>query len=210
MQFMHEDNETARIEAFSDGVFAIAITLLVLAIKVPNHASVVGRGLAHSLVALWPSYLAFFVSFITIFAIWVQHHWIFTHVRKIDHVLLYWNGLLLLVVTFIPFPSGLLAEHLPYADARDAAIMYTGTLLVNSLVIVGLWRHVSKNGRLMKASSSVSVHRDAAQITRYYQFAPLLYLAAFGLSFISEIAGVSSCILFAFLLSLPGLPTNRE
>ncbi len=70
---MHEENETARIEAFSDGVFAIAITLLVLDIKVPAHASVAARGLMYALAAQWPGYLAFFTSFVTILVIWVQH-----------------------------------------------------------------------------------------------------------------------------------------
>ncbi|MGH6626885.1 MAG: TMEM175 family protein [Burkholderiaceae bacterium] len=107
---MQQDEGTGRIEAFSDGVFAIAITLLVLNIKVPSHTAVGQQGLAHLLAALWPSYLAFITSFITIRVIWVKHHWMFTLIQRSDHAFLYWNGLLLLFVTFLPFPTALLAD----------------------------------------------------------------------------------------------------
>jgi uncharacterized membrane protein len=205
---MNEDNETARIEAFSDSVFAIAITLLVLAIKVPSHEAVARNGLVHSLVALWPAYLAFITSFVTVLVIWVQHHWIFTQFRKSDHSLLYWNGLLLLVVTFVPFPTGLLAEYLSHPEAKVAASLYTGNFLVISLVFHSLWRHISKNGRLL-APEPISSNRDeAARITKHYQVAPLFYLAAFGLSFISEIAGIASCFLLAIFFALQGWPAK--
>jgi len=205
---MHEENETARIEAFSDGVFAIAITLLVLEIRVPTHEAVAVSGLARSLAALWPSYLAFFTSFVMVLVVWVQHHWIFTQVRKADHLVLYWNGLLLFVVTFIPFPTGLLAEYLLHPDARVAASLYTGNFLAVTLVFHGLWRHVSKGGRLL-ATNAISSNRDeAVRITKHYQLAPLLYLAVFALSFISEIAGIASCLLLAFYFALRGWPTS--
>ena len=205
---MHEENETVRIEAFSDGVFAIAITLLVLEIKIPAHDSVAVRGLGQSLAALWPRYLAFLISFVTILVMWVQHHWIFTQIRRADHPLLYWNGLLLLAVTFVPFPTGLLAEYLLHSEAKVAASLYTGNFLVISVFFHGLWRHVSKSGRLL-ARNAMSADLDAALwITRKYQFAPLFYLAAFGLSFISEIAGVSSCLLLALLFALRGWPVR--
>jgi hypothetical protein len=91
-----ERKETGRIEAFSDGVFAIAITLLVLTIKAPTASDVGPGGLGPALLALWPHYLAFVTSFAIILDMWVNHHRIFTLVRRSDHVFLYWNGLLLL------------------------------------------------------------------------------------------------------------------
>lgn len=205
---MYEENETARIEAFSDGVFAIAITLLVLEIKVPGHEEVADQGLARSLAALWPAYLAFFTSFVTVLVIWVQHHWIFTQFRKSDHFLLYWNGLLLLAVTFVPFPTGLLAEYLLHPEAKVAASLYTGNFLVISVVFHGLWRHVSRNSRLLAPNSLSSNRDEAARITKHYQVAPLFYLAAFGFSFISEIAGISSCLLLAIFFALQGWPAR--
>jgi uncharacterized membrane protein len=86
---MDESNETVRIEAFSDGVFGIAMTLLVIEIKVPSHELVAANGLAHSLAALWPSYLAYITSFVTVLVIWVHHHWMFALINKNDHAFLY-------------------------------------------------------------------------------------------------------------------------
>ena len=95
--------ETARIEAFSDGVFAIAITLLVLDLKVPRGLAE-GRTLADALLAQWPAYLAFASSFMTILIMWVNHHRIFTLVGRSDERLIFYNGLLLMGVTVVPFP----------------------------------------------------------------------------------------------------------
>ena len=96
---MQEQRDTVRLEAFSDGVFAIAMTLLVIALKVPSHELVGTIGLAQSLIDLWPSYLAFVTSFATVLVIWVHHHWVFALIDKSDHSFLYWNGLLMLFVT---------------------------------------------------------------------------------------------------------------
>jgi uncharacterized membrane protein len=116
-----EQSETGRIEAFSDGVFAIAITLLVLEIKVPQHKIVETVGLVSSLLSLWPSYLAFFTSFASILVMWVNHHRIFSLVTRTDHAFFYWNGLLLMLVTLVPFPTALLAEYLIHPQAKVAA-----------------------------------------------------------------------------------------
>jgi uncharacterized membrane protein len=105
-----QEKETGRIEAFSDGVFAIAITLLVLEIKVPSHETAESSGLTSALFALYPSYLAFLASFATILVMWVNHHRIFNLIRRSDRAFLYWNGLLLLLISFVPFPTALLAR----------------------------------------------------------------------------------------------------
>src|SRR5437899_1855756 len=100
--------ETARIEAFSDGVFAIAITLLILEIKVPGLQQ--GR-LAGALLRQWPSYLAFLLSFVYIGIMWMNHHRMFTHIRRSNDTLLLLNLLLLLGVTVVPFPTAVLASN---------------------------------------------------------------------------------------------------
>src|SRR5882672_2129896 len=97
-------SETGRIEAFSDGVFAIAITLLVLDLKVPR-ALQDGRTLASSLGAMWPSYLAFVTSFATILIMWINHHRMFTLIGRADDRVMFYNGLLLLGVTVVPFTA---------------------------------------------------------------------------------------------------------
>lgn len=199
---MHEDSETVRIEAFSDGVFGIAMTLLVIEIKVPGPELVAQHGLAHALVALWPSYLAFVTSFATILAIWVHHHWLFSLITRNDHAFLYWNGLLLFFVTFVPFPTALLAEYLLHPDARVAANLYTGTFLAISLAFDALWRHAST--RLLEVGATIAKRREAAQITRRYRFGPPLYLLAFGVSFASEAWSVALCLLLALFFALHG------
>lgn len=207
---MRENKETTRIEAFSDGVFAIAITLLVLEIKRPSNDVVAQSGLARSLIALWPGYLAFFISFVTILTIWAHHHWIFTIIRRADHPLVYWNGLLLLVVTFVPFSTGLLAEYLLHPEARVAANMYTGNFLAISLAFHGLWRHASKSGRLLAPHVAALKKEEAARLTRHYRLGPLLYLGAFLVSLISEAVSVSSCLLLAFFFALRGWPADSR
>ncbi|NTU68522.1 MAG: DUF1211 domain-containing protein [Chlorobiaceae bacterium] len=204
---MHRENETVRIESFSDGVFAIAITLLVIEIKIPEREQVEQLGLWLALLNLWPSYLAFLTSFATILVIWIQHHWIFVLVDRYDHALFYLNGLLLLFVTFIPFPTALLAEYLLHHESRVAANIYTGIFLAISISFDLLWRHVSKC--LLKKDAILQKYEDAKLITRHYRFAPLLYVSAFAMSFLSEPLSVAICLLLAFLYALRGWPFRQ-
>src|SRR5262245_30258780 len=111
--------ETSRIEAFSDGVFAIAITLLILEIKVPGPEQ--GR-LSTALFRQWPSYLAFLLSFVYIGVMWMNHHRMFTHIRRSTDSLLVLNLLLLLGVSVVPFPTAVLAANLGSTEQKTAAI----------------------------------------------------------------------------------------
>ena len=130
---------TARMEAFSDGVFAIAITLLVLEIGLPPNAN---QDLLGAILAQWPSYLAFAVSFSTIGAIWIAHSAITEHLDRADPNLLRLNLLLLLVVSFLPFPTRLLAEHIEFRDAERVAVTIYGLwLLFASAMLSVLWRY---------------------------------------------------------------------
>ena len=122
---------TGRVDAFSDGVFAIAITLLILEIKVP-HAGAEG-GLWRGLAALWPSYVAFVLSFFVILIMWVNHHELMRLVRGVTYPFLFANGLVLITVTFVPFPTAILAEHLSSVDNGPAVAFYCGTFILNSL-----------------------------------------------------------------------------
>jgi uncharacterized membrane protein len=203
---MRSDSDTRRIESFSDGVFAIAVTLLVLEIKVPSQQVVNEFGLALSLISIWPSYLAFATSFVTILVIWAHHHWIFSLIKRADHLLVYLNGLLLLVVTFVPFPTGLLAEYLLHPEARVAAGFYTGTFFLISLSFDILWRHVSAGNRLLVTQEIAKDQSSSARITLHYRLGSLLYLGAFGLSFWSEILSVASCLLLALFFAIDAWP----
>jgi uncharacterized membrane protein len=106
--------ETLRIEAFSDGMFATAITLLIVEIKVSQNVS--PGGLSRALLNLWPSYLAFLTSFCTIGMMWVNHHRLFTVIRSADEMLIAINLLLLLAIAWVPFPTAVLATYLDRSD----------------------------------------------------------------------------------------------
>jgi uncharacterized membrane protein len=203
-----ERKETGRIEAFSDGVFAIAITLLVLAIKVPMAADLgAGGNLLSALLALWPHYLAFVTSFATILAQWVNHHRIFTFVQRSDHTFLYWNGLVLLLVTFLPFPTALLAEYLLHPEAKVAGAVFSGTFVAIALAFKGLWHYASKNEKLLGFGRSAD-SADVKQITKQLRFGPLMYLAAFAVSFVSVRLSVVFCLCLAMFIGFKGWPTR--
>ena len=128
---------TGRTEAFSDGVFAIESTLLVLEIKVPSVAMKAPLGeLWHGLVDLWPSYLAFVISFGTILIIWVNHHNTIRMLTKTSNAFLYANGFLLLTVTFMPFPTALLARYVETELASVVVVFYACSGVVTNIAFL--------------------------------------------------------------------------
>jgi len=131
-----------RLEAFSDGVFAIAITLLILDVRVPRDLPQTTR-LADAMLAAWPNYFAFLTSFATIGIMWMNHHRLFRIIARADHALLIWNGLLLLGITFVPFPTALIAEYIQRPDQRTAAMVLGGTYVFLALMFNGLWWHAA-------------------------------------------------------------------
>src|SRR5256714_14318518 len=134
--------ETARLETFSDGVFAIAITLLVLLFDVPDVSE--GRSLGHVLLHQWPSYASYAVSFITIGIIWVNHHTLFRHIVRVDRVFLFINVLFLMAVAFIPYPTSLVAQFIRSSgDARPAALLYGITMTTMAIFMNTLWQYAA-------------------------------------------------------------------
>ena len=139
---------TGRMEMFSDGVFAIAITLLVLELNVPESSfDDLWAGIAHQ----WPSYLAYVTSFVTIGGIWAAHHGIFRRLRYANQRLMVLNLLLLMAVAFLPFPTKLMAEAFhDEGAARTAVLFYGGTLLLISLLLSALWGSVSLDRHILR------------------------------------------------------------
>jgi uncharacterized membrane protein len=115
--------ETSRIEAFSDGIFSIAATLLVLDLKPPAAGQPFWQGLLHQ----WPAYASFLLSFLFIGIMWINHHRLFFHIRRSDEILMLTNLLLLLGVVWIPYPTALMAQAVATGQLRDAAIFYNGS-----------------------------------------------------------------------------------
>jgi uncharacterized membrane protein len=196
-----EEKETQRVEAFSDGVFAIAVTLLILEIRAPVQHDIGSDGaLWHALRDLWPAYLAYIISFATILVTWINHHAIMRLVGRTDHTFLLLNGLLLALITAVNFPTSLVAEYIGHAGERAAGLTYSGIFLLMAFAFNIVWRYITWDGHLLLASADPEQIRA---IDRRFRFGPLYYVAAFALAFISARASLIFCLLLAVLFALP-------
>ncbi|MGW1505063.1 TMEM175 family protein [Streptomyces mirabilis] len=174
-------NESGRVEAFSDGVFAIAITLLILDIKVPKVGE--NGSLWEALGQQWPSYAAYVVSFLVIGIMWVNHHQVFSYVARVDRPLMFLNLLMLMVVAAVPWPTAMLAEYLREDRAsHTAAAVYSLVMVAIAFAFQGLWWHLTRNGHLFDERVDV----PAARRTRgRFALGSLAYPVTVGLAFIS-------------------------
>lgn len=180
---------SGRLVAFSDAVFAIAITLLVLDLAVPARDQVRSGALASALAHQWPTYFAYLVSFLVIGIIWVNHHTMFSKVNLVDRPVLFANLALLLFVSVLPFPTRLLAEYLTAGtDAHTAAAVYSGTMLAMGLAFSVLWIAVTRDVGLLHEEVDAAASRAAL---RRFGLGNLAYLATIGLSFVNAIATLS-------------------
>jgi uncharacterized membrane protein len=143
---MYAVEGTARMETFSDGVLAIAATLLILEIGVSGHVD----NLRQALFDLWPSYLAYVTSFLTIGIIWMNHHTVVSTFARVDRVVLFLNLLLLMTVSFLPFPTRLVAEYLNEPGEQTAVVAYSLTFIVMAVVYNGMWQYASRGRRLIR------------------------------------------------------------
>ncbi len=164
-----EERETDRLEAFSDGVFAFAITLLVLGLKDPTSGSSVS--LFQGLLGEWPTFFAFVTSFTTILIMWMNHHNMFSYIRRVDREFMLLNGTLLLFVTLTPFTTLLVASHILSSDANTAAVVYSGEFFLLAIAWNRLWRYASGQGKLLGKDVAPSQVRT---ITRQYWVASAL------------------------------------
>jgi uncharacterized membrane protein len=188
-----------RLEAFSDGVFAIAITLLVLELHVPQPGS---GELGHELLEQWPSYAAYIVTFITIGIIWINHHAAFDRLRSVDHSILMWNLLLLLTVSVLPFTTALMADYLKEGSGeRLAAGIYGASLLVMGAAFVGANRQILlKRPQLLKQPI---VPETARRLLFFAALGQIPYVLAVGLAAVSPYLTLAICASTAIYYSLP-------
>jgi uncharacterized membrane protein len=190
------ESDCGRLVTFSDGVFAIAITLLILEIRVPE----VEHGLLDALAELWPSYLSYVLSFIVIGIIWAQHHALFQHITRTDHTFLLINIGFLMWVAFLPFPTALLAAYLDNADERQTAMaVYAATFVAGALLFNLVWRYAIRADRLIATDADRRVMRAT---TRSYTLGPLLYVFDFGLAFVSVTASIVVFLLIALIWAI--------
>jgi len=186
------EKETSRVEAFSDGVFAIAITLLILGIKVPELGDLSSNEkLLNALVRLWPSYFAFILSFLAVLIMWINHHGFFKYLRKINPAFLFANGFLLLAVTFINYPTAVLARYFETPAFNIASAFYCGSMVIISVAYNLLWFSSAYKRRLVKDEISDEL---IIKIRNAYWFGFFIYLAAFIISFYLPLLGLIICI----------------
>jgi uncharacterized membrane protein len=160
---------TFRLETLSDGVYAIAATLLILDVQST------GSPLGHALLRIWPSYVAYAVSFLTIGIIWANQRTMFTQVDRVDRAFLMINVVFLMVVAFIPFPTRVVAEHALDNGAKVAALTYGITVSIAAALSAGQWFYASTRHRLLKADADP---RTVAGISRSWVVGPLTYPVA--------------------------------
>ena len=188
---------TARLEAFSDGVFAIAITLLVLELSVDTATQDLGKELLH----IWPSYFAYVTSFLTIGVIWVNHHVLFNYVDHVDRGLLFLNTLLLLVVAFTPFPTRLIAEFLREDEnERTAALAYGITFVIMAVIFQLLWRWMATGRRLIRPEIP---QEEIDDITRTFLPGVPIYAGATLVALVSPLASIALYLAIALFYALP-------
>jgi uncharacterized membrane protein len=193
---------TSRVEALSDGVFAIAITLLILTIAQPSDYHHLGR----QLVDRWPSLAAYVVSFFVIGIMWVNHHAIMNHLAHVDRRWFYRNLILLMTIVFIPFPTEVFGQALQQQQGQTtAAVFYSLAMVVNALAWSAVWLDASRRRRLLKPSFPESQRRSAT----------VSFVAGTGIYAISVVVALINpyvCLAFhaAIALYFAGDPIGRR
>jgi uncharacterized membrane protein len=171
---------TDRVEAFSDGVLAIAITLLILDV----HADAEHGHLGRAILDAWPSYLAYLLSFVVIGVMWVNHHVLFTRVAGVDRGLLLVNLALLAVISFLPFPTRELAAHVQDSgsDASAVTVLYTVNCLAIAAGFFVLWEYLRRHPQLLEPGTNAD---SIARLQRRSIVGPIGYLATIPVAFIA-------------------------
>lgn len=174
-----------RLETFADGVFAIAATLLILNVdaQVPGDVPDLGAQLRH----IWPSYVAYAASFVTIGIMWINHHTVMSQIDRTDRRFLVATVGLLLCIAFVPFPTRLVAEHIRGDGAQDAALAYGFTMVATAIMFNVTWFYASRGKRLLRADADPAV---VSGISRSYLPGPWIYLAAALVAFASPTTSV--------------------
>ena len=189
-QMAEDDKGLERIVFFSDAVFAIAITLLVLNIEVPDiPQGLVAQELPGQLLGLWPKYLSYVISFLVILTFWMAHHSIFSHLRSYDRSLMWLNSLFLMCVAFLPFPSALLGE---YGDQQLVVVIYAASLGITRLLLSAVWWYAYDKPYLVRLDVDQGTIR-AFHLRALY--IPLVFLLSIAISFYSISAAIYSWVL---------------
>jgi uncharacterized membrane protein len=195
-----EVKDTSRIDAFSDGVFAIVITLLVFNLRVPSPDEANQIGLWTLLLRDWVSYLALVTSFGIIGIMWVNHHRMFTLVRRVDHTLKYVNLLLLFGVTLVPFATNLVGQYVGHRDAWLAGLIYGVSALLIAFWYTLFVLHLRRHPELLASGYTVA---HVTALANAYRLGPVGYITAILLSFVSVPMSLVVHLAIAIYFALP-------
>jgi uncharacterized membrane protein len=175
------EKETLRIEGFSDGVFAIAVTLLVLDLHFPEENSIQnGNDLLIFLKNQWPAFLAFILSFFSIFIMWVNHHKIFKQIYSRNSAIMFANGLILFLVSAVSYPTALLARYFDGEASSVVVALYTGIFVLINLAYNLLWFLATRNKKLLRPGITDTAIK---KIHNNYLYGLPIYVIALILSF---------------------------
>jgi uncharacterized membrane protein len=193
------ESDTGRLETFADGVIAIAITLLILEVKIPQAA---GNRLGAAVVHAWPSYAGYVVSFLTIGVIWVNHHHMFKLIERTTHAFLMLNVVFLMTIAFLPWPTALVAGYIRDPAGRHVAAAVYGLTMVSIAVMFNLvWWYASKRGRLLVPGLDPEA---LARTARSYLLGPIVYGAAVIVAPFNAFVSLSIYAALAVYWLLPG------
>lgn len=188
---------TGRVQAFSDAIFAIAITLLILDIQVPE---VTDQGsLLNAVLHNWEPILAFVIGFFTLLVCWINHHYMFEAIRKSNGMLLLLNGFKLLVVSFTPFATAILSKYIGTPNQQTAISIYGLNFFLMGTAMTGIWLYATQH------DLAIAPPEELHAVTRYYIFASILSGSIFILSFINTIVCL---VLFGLMFMIYVFPKN--
>lgn len=190
-----------RLEAFADGIFAFAATLLIL------NLTVTGISLGKELRDIWPSYVAYAVSFTTIGIIWINHHTFMHQIARVDRLFLVINVLFLMFIAFIPFPTRLLALYVRSDGGEAAALAYGLTLTSTAILFNAMWRYAAHRQRLLRQDADPAAVRG---ISRSYLFGPISYLTATLVALVNPLASGALYLAIAVFYVLESSLFGRE
>ena len=195
---------TSRLEAFSDGVFAIAGTLLVLELRAPPDT----EDLASALLRIWPAYAAYLVSFLTIGIIWVNHHTLLEHCKRVDRPFLYLNLMLLIAVGIVPFPTALVGQYILSEHGATAALVVYGLgAVLIAIAFTGVFLYATHDHRLVGDRAAARRVRDEG---RLFPIGLGAYSLGIALAFVAPLASLAVYALTALFYALPLLPLPGE
>jgi len=205
-----DNSDTQRIEALSDGIFAIAITLLILEIHAPHlELSAPAHALRAALRDLWPAGFAYVFSFVTVGIYWANHHYVFKLYKRVNHAFILLNLFFLMCISFLPVPTEVLGDYLIDDNKRRIAVLfYNFALFLPAFAWSLSWIYASCRKGLLDPRLEPSF---VATLTRQYILSDVLYLISIGLAAWNAWAGLalSVCLTFLYLLP-PSAPRYRD